>query len=117
MRGCPPCHPPTCTPILSVLSCASEALADASSIAPAASVVIIRFMLSPLCFGLPAGGLYRPGAAAGFCLPSERHAVAALQMQDLPRFVGRRDIETKSLDHPTDVGNLLGVGFGELAAA
>src|SRR6516164_2134054 len=46
---------------------------------------------------------------------SKLHAVRAFEPEQLPRFVRRRDLVTEVLDDATDLGDLLGIAFGELA--
>src|SRR6516164_3632902 len=46
---------------------------------------------------------------------SKLHAVRAFEPEQLPRFVRRRDLVAEVLDDATDLGDLLGIAFGELA--
>src|SRR6476620_4661143 len=48
---------------------------------------------------------------------SKRHLVAALERQDLTRFIGRRYFKPEALENLADLGHLLGVGFSQFPRA
>src|ERR1700723_3238546 len=48
---------------------------------------------------------------------SESDLVAAFQRQDLPRLVGRRDLQAKSFDDLANLRHLIGIRLRELAGA
>src|SRR6185312_14159694 len=48
---------------------------------------------------------------------SKRHLVAALERQDLTRFIGRRYFQPQAFENLADLGHLLGIGFRQFSGA